>query len=280
MLLSEAIGEFIRYKVVRRGSTRDTEITYRSTMNGFLKCVGDIPVEQLTVFLIDMYADYIALQGYKPKTMHNKMATVRSFVRFLYSKDLSSIRPESVELPKSVSPEANFLSPDEQDKLLSVIKKPRDLAIVRVMIASGARVSELTNLKYDDFYVDSIVIQHGKGGKSRPTFLTTRASDSLQNYLKTKRRTEYLFTNSFSEKLSRQYVARIVSQYASDAGIGKKVTPHTLRHTFATNMLQNGARVEIVQPLMGHANIRTTLIYAHFTNNYLKEEYKKYASQG
>jgi len=249
-------------------------------MNGFLKCVGDIPVEQLTVFLIDMYADYIALQGYKPKTMHNKMATVRSFVRFLYSKDLSSIRPESVELPKSVSPEANFLSPDEQDKLLSVIKKPRDLAIVRVMIASGARVSELTNLKYDDFYVDSIVIQHGKGGKSRPTFLTTRASDSLQNYLKTKRRTEYLFTNSFSEKLSRQYVARIVSQYASDAGIGKKVTPHTLRHTFATNMLQNGARVEIVQPLMGHANIRTTLIYAHFTNNYLKEEYKKYASQG
>lgn len=279
MLLSEAISEFVHYMVTRRGSTETTRATYESILASFVRFGGDKDIALLSTSDIDIYANHLANKGDKPKTVHNKLATIRSLVRYLYAKNLSDIRPESVELPRLAQDEANFLTYEEQDALIAVIDNLRDRAIVMTLLDSGLRVSELINLKRDDLYKHSIVVKFGKGKKHRVTFITDNASRAISRYMRTKSCTEHLFTAIDGSHLSRQYVARIVSSYARSAGIAKKVTPHTLRHTFATNLLQNGARVEVVQPLMGHANIRTTLIYAHFTNPYLESEYEKFSTK-
>lgn len=276
-MLSIQIDSFINYKLNRLGSSRATEVTYRSILADFLECVGDVKVSDLSIQVIDDYANKMLLRGYKTKTLHNKLATVRSFVRWLYARDMTNLRPERIDLPRIIETEANFLTPEEQRQLLDAIEHPRDRAIVHALLASGLRISELTDLMYDDVQEKSVLVKNGKGGKARITFITPECRKDLDAYLTTKKRTEYFFTNNQKRQLSRQYVARIVTEYAKASGIEKHVSPHTLRHSFATNMLRKGARVEVVQKLMGHANIQTTLIYMHFTNPYLQSEYDKFS---
>lgn len=274
--MTVSIDEFIRYLVNRRGSTKTTEITYRSTLNDFARRCSTNSLDKLTFECIDSVIDQYGLLNYKPKTFKNKVVVIRSFIKYLYARDLCNIRPERIEIPKVQEIEANFLTPDEADKLMRAPVSPRDRAIVYTLIRSGLRVSELADARYDDLYERSIVVRCGKGKKPRVTFIDYQTEQTILEYLKTKPRTYYLFTNCYDERLSRQYIGRIVKQYAIDAGIEKKVTPHTLRHTFATNLLHNGARIEDVQPMMGHASIQTTRIYMHFTNDYLHKRYDEF----
>ena len=273
MLLSEAIQAFITYKVNRYGSTRTTEVTYKSNLNDFCKFAINIPVAQLTLELIDEYIECLANRDYKPKTYKNKIVIVRSLIKYLYSKSLTDIRPQSIVLPKIVPTEANFLSPEEQQNLVDGITHVRDRAIILTMLQSGLRVSEVSELRTDDLYNRSIVVRCGKGKKPRVTFISMEAEQAINTYLKTKAYTEYLFTNHHSKRLSRQSITKMVSYYGSLAKTHKHITAHTLRHTFATNLLQMGARIEDVQPMMGHSNIQTTRMYMHFTNDYLHKRY-------
>lgn len=273
MPVNQALEQFICYIIKRRGGTDSTEITYRSHIIIFLTFARIENVNEITLELLNRYIDYISLKNYKPKTFKNKIVVLRSFIRFLYSRDYINIRPEALELPRVQSVEVNFLNKTEQVALLSAVLKARDKAILHCMISSGLRVSELVNLKYEDLQNRVIIVRHGKGGKPRVTFINKYTQFLIRKYLESKPVTTYLFTNKSKNKLSRQYVARIVSNYALKAGLTKKVTPHTLRHTFATNLLRAGARIEDVQPIMGHANIATTRSYMHFTNTYLHERY-------
>ena len=275
MLLAEAIKSFIAYKVNRYGSTNATEVTYKSNMHDFMKFTGDIDVSQITITTIDNYALEVSNRGYKPKTTKNKIVIVRSFIRYLYSKQLSDIRPESIDVPRVQETESNFLDPDEQLSLISCIQSPRDKAIILTMLKSGLRISELVNLRTDDLYHRSIVVRCGKGKKPRVTFIDDETEQAIEEYKRTKKYTHYLFTNQGGQRFSRQYITQLVTIYGQKADTHKHISAHTLRHTFATNMLQRGARIEDVQPLMGHANIQTTRLYMHFTNEYLHERYDK-----
>lgn len=271
LTVSTAIDKFLEYQKVRKGRPETTIQTYRSSLLMFQRYVGDIPLSALTIEHIDSYAESLDIS---PKTIKNRLTPIRSMIKFLYAKSIVSIRPESIDLPQVKEIEANFLSFEEQEMLLSSCNSPREKALTLLILRCGARVSEIINIRTDDMCERSIVIRRGKGGKPRPTFITPDAEQAIRNYHATLGfKPEYLVCGAGGNQLSRQYVHRVISTVAERSGIAKNVSPKTLRHTFATNLLRKGARVEDVQPMMGHVNIRTTMIYMHFTNDYLQQRY-------
>lgn len=276
MPINDAISYFLEYIRVRKGSPKSTIISYSSILRDLVRSTKTSNLNELTGSAIERYCFEISMRRLAPKTVHNKIAVVRSFVRFLYSKNLTDIRPESIDLPRSENPERVFLNTEEQRKLLSAVKSPRDKAILLLFLTSGLRVSELTELKLDDIEDRRIHVRNGKGYKERLSFMNLETKLAIQRYHQVTRHTSmYVFCNKFNEKLSRQYVGGIVSRYAEEAGIRKKITPHVLRRTFATNLLQNGIRIEELQPIMGHASILTTRSYTLLANSYLQSVYDR-----
>ncbi len=274
MFLSEAIEAFLIYLQHRRNRTDATIDTYRSALGLFMDHSGDILLDQLTPAIVDGYADYLIQFNYASKTYRNRLTPIRSMVKHFYAKNLINMRPESIDLPQIEETEANFLSHDEQIKMVQACIDLREKAIVLTLIRTGVRVSELINLLTDDLFDRSVIVRKGKGKKPRITFISRDAEEAIDKYhASLKFDSEYLICGKTGKMLSRQYVNRLIVQIADRAGLKKKVTPHTMRHTCATNLLQSGARVEDVQKILGHANIRNTLIYMHFTNDYLKSKY-------
>lgn len=272
--LERALFYFVKHKEAYGKATGTTKITYVSILEDFIKSIDVCIVEDLNILVIDNFIDTLSLKNYKPKTIKNKIVVIRSFIKFLYSKNLIDIRPEAIEIPRTVEVEANFLDEEEQLALIKSARNLRDKALIMTILSSGLRASEILNLKEDDLYRRSLIVSRGKGGKPRVTFIDPLTEKSIREYHH-KREVDsvFVFTNSFGKPLSRQYLSRMISETALRAGIKKRVSAHTLRHSFATNMLQKGARIEDVQPLMGHSNISTTRLYMHFTNEYLRERY-------
>lgn len=272
--LERALFYFVKHKEAHGKATNTTKATYICILEDFIKSIDAHVVEDLNILVIDNFIDTLSLRGYKPKTIKNKIVVIRSFIKFLYSKNLIDIRPEAIEIPRTVEVEANFLDEEEQLALIKSAKNLRDKALIMTILSSGLRASEILNLKEDDLYRRSLIVSRGKGGKPRVTFIDPLTEKSIREYHH-KREVDsvFVFTNSFGKPLSRQYLSRMISETALRAGIKKRVSAHTLRHSFATNMLRKGARIEDVQPLMGHSNISTTRLYMHFTNEYLRERY-------
>nr|DAQ93169.1 MAG TPA: SITE SPECIFIC RECOMBINASE XERD [Caudoviricetes sp.] len=272
--LERALFYFVKHKEAHGKATGTTKITYVSILEDFIKSINARVVEDLNILVIDNFIDTLSLRGYKPKTIKNKIVVIRSFIKFLYSKNLIDIRPEAIEIPRTVEVEANFLDEEEQCALIKSARNLRDKALIMTILSSGLRASEILNLKSDDLYRRSLIVSRGKGGKPRVTFIDPLTEKSIREYHhKREADSVFVFTNSFGKPLSRQYLSRMISETALRAGIKKRVSAHTLRHSFATNMLRKGARIEDVQPLMGHSNISTTRLYMHFTNEYLRERY-------
>lgn len=272
--LERALFYFVKHKEAHGKATGTTKITYVSILEDFIKSIDAHVVEDLNILAIDNFIDTLSLRGYKPKTIKNKIVVIRSFIKFLYSKNLIDIRPEAIEIPRTVEVEANFLDEEEQCALIKSARNIRDKALIMTILSSGLRASEILNLKSDDLYRRSLIVSRGKGGKPRVTFIDPLTEKSIREYHhKREIDSVFVFTNSFGKPLSRQYLSRMISETALRAGIKKRVSAHTLRHSFATNMLRKGARIEDVQPLMGHSNISTTRLYMHFTNEYLRERY-------
>lgn len=272
--LERALFYFVKHKEAHGKATNTTRATYICILEDFIKSIKAATVSDLDILMIDNFIDTLSLKNYKPKTIKNKIVVIRSFIKFLYSKNLIDIRPEAIEIPRTVEVEANFLSEEEQSALINSAKNLRDKALIMTILSSGLRASEILNLKEDDLYRRSLIVSRGKGGKPRVTFIDPMTEKSIREYHH-KREVDsvFVFTNSFGKPLSRQYLSRMISETALRAGIKKRVSAHTLRHSFATNMLRKGARIEDVQPLMGHSNISTTRLYMHFTNEYLRERY-------
>lgn len=272
--LERALFYFVKHKEAHGKATGTTKITYVSILEDFIKSIDACIVEDLNILVIDNFIDTLSLKNYKPKTIKNKIVVIRSFIKFLYSKNLIDIRPEAIEIPRTVEVEANFLDEEEQFALIKSARNLRDKALIMTILSSGLRASEILNLKSDDLYRRSLIVSRGKGGKPRVTFIDPLTEKSIREYHhKREMDSVFVFTNSFGKPLSRQYLSRMISETALRAGIKKRVSAHTLRHSFATNMLRKGARIEDVQPLMGHSNISTTRLYMHFTNEYLRERY-------
>ena len=269
-----ALFHFVKHKEAHGKATNTTKATYICILEDFIKSIKADTVSDLDILMIDNFIDTLSLKNYKPKTIKNKIVVIRSFIKFLYSKNLIDIRPEAIEIPRTVEVEANFLDEEEQCILIKSARNLRDKALIMTILSSGLRASEILNLKEDDLYRRSLIVSRGKGGKPRVTFIDPLTEKSIREY-HNKREVDsiFVFTNSFGKPLSRQYLSRMISETALRAGIKKRVSAHTLRHSFATNMLRKGARIEDVQPLMGHSNISTTRLYMHFTNEYLRERY-------
>ena len=272
--LERALFYFVKHKEAHGKATNTTKATYICILEDFIKSIKVDTVSDLDILMIDNFIDTLSLKNYKPKTIKNKIVVIRSFIKFLYSKNLIDIRPEAIEIPRTVEVEANFLDEEEQLALIKSARNLRDKALIMTILSSGLRASEILNLKEDDLYRRSLIVSRGKGGKPRVTFIDPLTEKSIREYHH-KREVDsvFVFTNSFGKPLSRQYLSRMISETALRAGIKKRVSAHTLRHSFATNMLRKGARIEDVQPLMGHSNISTTRLYMHFTNEYLRERY-------
>nr|DAK27265.1 MAG TPA: SITE SPECIFIC RECOMBINASE XERD [Caudoviricetes sp.] len=272
--LERALFYFVKHKEAHGKATNTTKATYICILEDFIKSIKADTVSDLDILVIDNFIDTLSLKNYKPKTIKNKIVVIRSFIKFLYSKNLIDIRPEAIEIPRTVEVEANFLDEEEQFALIKSARNLRDKALIMTILSSGLRASEILNLKEDDLYRRSLIVSRGKGGKPRVTFIDPLTEKSIREYHH-KREVDsiFVFTNSFGKPLSRQYLSRMISETALRAGIKKRVSAHTLRHSFATNMLRKGARIEDVQPLMGHSNISTTRLYMHFTNEYLRERY-------
>lgn len=272
--LERALFYFVKHKEAHGKATNTTKATYICILEDFIKSIKADTVGDLDILMIDNFIDTLSLKSYKPKTIKNKIVVIRSFIKFLYSKNLIDIRPEAIEIPRTVEVEANFLDEEEQFALIKSARNLRDKALIMTILSSGLRASEILNLKEDDLYRRSLIVSRGKGGKPRVTFIDPLTEKSIREYHH-KREVDsvFVFTNSFGKPLSRQYLSRMISETALRAGIKKRVSAHTLRHSFATNMLRKGARIEDVQPLMGHSNISTTRLYMHFTNEYLRERY-------
>lgn len=272
--LERALFYFVKHKEAHGKATNTTKATYICILEDFIKSIKADTVSDLDILMIDNFIDTLSLKSYKPKTIKNKIVVIRSFIKFLYSKNLIDIRPEAIEIPRTVEVEANFLDEEEQFALIKSARNLRDKALIMTILSSGLRASEILNLKEDDLYRRSLIVSRGKGGKPRVTFIDPLTEKSIREY-HNKREVDsvFVFTNSFGKPLSRQYLSRMISETALRAGIKKRVSAHTLRHSFATNMLRKGARIEDVQPLMGHSSISTTRLYMHFTNEYLRERY-------
>ncbi len=241
-------------------------------------------------------------------TQNYHLIALRAFLKYLSKQDVKTLAPEKIELPKNPARQVDFLEPEELERLLKAtaqepeeILRIRDFAILQTLFSTGLRVSELASLRKDSINLDrGEFTVRGKGSKLRMVFLSPDAVDAIKKYLaKRKDNNKAMFVshsnvgNTVEKEIASQSassadkgfnitgltprsVQRVIKKYCRAAGIIKKVTPHTLRHSFATDLLRNGADIRSVQSLLGHSSITTTQIYTHITNQGLREIHKKY----
>ncbi len=284
--------QFLEYMEIERGRSVKTIENYNRYLSRFfdfakIKNSKDISEEKVRSFRI-----YLNREGLKHKTQNYYLIALRAFLKFLRKRDVESLQPEKIELAKVSMREIDVMSSDELERLLSAPKGEallalRDRAILELLFSTGLRVSELVSLdRYIDLSKDELTVR-GKGDKLRLVFLSQSAKDAIKKYLdKREDMHEALFVNHAknanaqnTNRLSARSVERMIKKYATQAGITKSVTPHKLRHSFATDLLQNGADLRAVQALLGHASITTTQVYTHVVDKHLKETFKKYHSK-
>ena len=295
--------QFLEYLEIEKGSSLKTIENYERYLNRFLefakiespKKITDPLVRDFRLFLNRQSAGNNRATGatLKRKTQNYYLIALRAFLKYLAKKRIESLPAECIELAKVPEHSLDLISPQELNRLLSAptgddIKSLRDRAILQLFFSTGLRVSELCSLTRDiDFSSDEFSIR-GKGNKIRVVFISDDARRAVNEYLKKRNdMDDALFVKIGDEKmktekkeaLTRRSIERIVKQYAIKAGISKKVTPHVIRHCFATDLLSNGADIRSVQMMLGHSNIATTQIYTHITDKQLHEVHKKFHSK-
>jgi len=297
------LEDYLKYLEVEKNRSIKTMENYRHYLERFLLWAKIQEPKDITADLVREFRLYLnrlkddSNRGLKKITQNYHVIALRNFLKYLRKRDIETLAPEKIELAKVALREIEFLEETELERLLNApqgggLSDSRDKAILELLFATGLRVSELcglnrqsVNLKQDEFSV------RGKGDKIRVVFLSETAKNCLKNYLdKRVDVDEALFVrvgkgkNFFQKnadlRLTSRSVERIIKKYAAKAGIGKKVTPHQLRHQFATDLLRNGADLRSVQTMLGHSSITTTQIYTHITDKQLKEIHKKYHRKG
>lgn len=289
--MQDVIADYLHYLQIERGLTANTISSYHQDLKAFSAYLDD---QHLTLKRVDQltilnYLNTLKEAGKSRRTVTRAVSTLRRFFQYLVQNDQLTVDPMAeIKAPKQGRYLPQVLTVDEVDALLDAPDTSnkygiRDRAILEVMYATGLRVSELVHLKLADLHLDMGLIQTiGKGNKERIIPIGDVAIQWLDTYLEKsrpvllkQRQSPYVFLNAHGSGLSRQSIWQKIQQYVSLAGIRKHVTPHTLRHSFATHILENGADLRIVQELLGHSDISTTQIYTHITRKRLTEVYKK-----
>lgn len=304
MLMTKAKTDFLEYLEIEQNRSQKTIANYDHYLTRLLDFAGDdLKVSSIDIELLRKWRLWLNRLGtnvsdeLKKNTQNYHLIALRSFLRYCAKRDIPALSPDKVELAKVVRKQVTFLSPEELERMFAQpdIKTTgglRDRALLELLFSSGLRVSELValdrdhiNLKRREFMV------RGKGQKDRPVFISQTAADWLQSYLdKRADNAKPLFirlgntaktvdTSGDYFRLTVRSVQRLVKQYALLAGITKSVSPHTLRHSFATDLLMNGADLRSVQAMLGHSNVATTQIYTHVTDPHLKSVHEQFHSK-
>ncbi len=310
MDVEELIGDFLEHLEIESGRSKKTIENYRLYLERFLMISQDIldknelKPSDITRELLRKYR--LKLNRYGTENDKDDLQTItqayhlialRGFLKYLARREIKSLDPSLIDLPRVIRKQVTFLHFDEVEDILEQIDLStesglRDRAIIELLYSGGLRVSELVGLNRDSVNLERREFMvRGKGSKDRPIFISRSAADRVQDYLDA--RTDSLpalFLNNSKNlqavdnsgnyrRITPRSVERIVEKYARLAGITKHVSPHTLRHSFATDLLMNGADLRSVQSMLGHADISTTQIYTHVTDAHLREIHEKFHSE-
>lgn len=284
--------EFLEYLEITKGRSLKTIENYDRYLTRFLTFSKLSVPTGITDRVVNEYRLYLnrlpALDGsMKKKTQNYHLIALRAFLKFLAKRDVKSLQPEKIELSKVPERSLDLITAAELERLMKAptgneLKALRDRAMMELLFSTGLRVSELCALNNDiDLTRDEMSVR-GKGEKVRVVFLSPTAKSAVSAYLEARKdMEEALFVNYGRGKraptrLTSRSVELIVKHYAIKAGITKKVTPHVIRHSFATDLLENGADLRSVQALLGHANIQTTQVYTHVTDKHLRDVHKAF----
>jgi site-specific recombinase XerD len=299
MQFSKAKTDFLEYLEIEQNRSQKTLANYDHYLTRLLDFAGDIKISDIDAELIRKWRLWLNRLGTNTsdelgKTTQNyHLIALRSFLKFCAKRDIPALTADKIELARTKRKQVTFLNEDELARLLeqpdtNTLPGLRDRAILELLFSSGLRVSELVgldkdhiNLKRREFMV------RGKGQKDRPIFISPEATKWVDHYIQKRTdTTKPLFIRYSGSKqvdlsgnfhrLTARSIQRMIKRYALMAGITKHVSPHTLRHSFATDLLMNGADLRSVQAMLGHSNIATTQIYTHVTDPHLKEVHSKF----
>jgi site-specific recombinase XerD len=294
-----AVANFLEYLELEQNRSLKTIQNYSHYLARLSDYAGDIRLSDIDAELVRKWRMWLnrlptATSDELTKTTQNyHLIALRSFLRFCAKRNWETLQPDKIELAKTRRPQVTFLTPEELERLFAqpdISKQSglRDRAILELLFSSGLRVSELVGLDRDHINTKRREFMvRGKGQKDRPIFISPEAAGWIEKYLAMRTdNTKPLFirysgtkkvdnTGNFS-RLTARSVQRMVARYALLAGITKHVSPHTLRHSFATDLLMNGADLRSVQAMLGHSNIATTQIYTHVTDPHLKAVHDKF----
>lgn len=303
MRFEKAKTDFLEYLEIEQNRSQNTIANYDHYLTRLVDFAGDIKVQDIDPELVRKWRLWLNRLGtntsdeLQKTTQNYHLIALRSFLKFCAKRDIPALPADKVELARTTRKQVTFLTPEELERLfaqpdVSTLNGLRDRAILELLFSSGLRVSELVsldrdhvNLKRREFMV------RGKGQKDRPIFVSPAAAEWLQRYLDRREdTTRPLFIRYSGSKrvdrsgnfhrLTARSVQRLVTRYALLAGITKHVSPHTMRHSFATDLLMNGSDLRSVQALLGHSNISTTQIYTHVTDPHLKAVHEKFHRKG
>lgn len=285
--------EFLEYLEIEKGRSLKTVENYDRYLKRFFDFANINDTGKITDSTVREFRLWLNRQpgvenngNLKKKTQNYHLIALRVFLKYLAKREIKSLAPERIELAKVSDRSLDLISSDELLRLINApdgddLKSFRDKAILELFFSTGLRVSELCSLNSDiDLKKDEMPIR-GKGEKVRVVFLSEESKRAVKKYLDNRKDMEDALFVSFSKngetkRLTPRSIERIVKYYAIKAGISKKVTPHVIRHSFATDLLQNGADLRAVQMMLGHSNIATTQVYTHITDKQLREVHKNF----
>ena len=299
MRTSALLLDWLEHLEIEQNRSARTIINYHHYLQRFVEFSKDTQVGKIDLEMIRrwrLWLNRLEDTGGHPlsKTTQNyHLIALRSFLRYLAKREIDSLHSDKVELARVARPQINWLSPEELAKLLEAtdmgkLNGLRDRAILELLFSSGLRVSELVKLNRSDINLKTREFMvRGKGQKDRPVYISQQATSWIEQYLEQRSdnyRPLFIHLSGLKSELNEgdytrltpRSIQRLVTKYAKAAGILKKVTPHTLRHSFATDLLRNGADLRSVQALLGHANVATTQIYTHVTDPELKRVHEQF----
>lgn len=302
--MSALLLDFAEYLEIERGRSSRTSKNYTRYLERFLQFADmDLTVDKITPELIRKYRLWLNRQkddnGNELAliTQNYHLIALRGFLNYLSKRSIPSMAPNKIELPRVHRKQVTFLYNDEVERIFDAvpdgdeISHLRDRAILELLYSSGLRVSELIGLNRDHVNTTRREFTvRGKGQKDRPVFISKSAATRLELYLRARtdsliplflsysRNTQAPSTSGDYRRLNQRSVQRMVAKYARLAGITKRVSPHTMRHSFATDLLMNGADIRSVQSMLGHSSIATTQVYTHVTDQHLRDVYERFHS--
>jgi len=284
-MMDRYIEKFIRYLEIEKNYSKYTISNYRLDLEGFKKFLGDSALEKIDYLVLRKYLAILKEKNLKNRTVGRHLSTLRSFFKFLIREGHLKTNPiASLSSPKQEKPLPLFLTEEEVTKLIGSVKLDdergfRDRAVIETFYSTGIRVSELVGLNIEDIdFIGAVIKVLGKGKKERIVPIGDIALAAIRAYLERRKKEQEagaLFLNKSGKRITDRGIRNIIDKYIRIASIRQGVSPHTLRHSFATHLLNRGADLRSVQELLGHVNLSTTQIYTHLTTEKLKKVYDK-----